>query len=137
MAKESGNLTVFGLETEFEGSLEFTDALVITGKFTGTIKSGGALEIEKTSVCKVDVMSADSIVVSGQVDGNIEARDRVELCSGSKVHGDINTARIRIADNVEFEGQVSMLEEIPDTDIFKTASQEYKQALIMKSDEAR
>ncbi|CAM4144195.1 polymer-forming cytoskeletal protein [Treponema peruense] len=137
MSKENGNLTVFGQETEFDGVLEFTDSLVITGKFHGTIKATGDLEIDRSAVCDVDVMNAESIVVSGKVTGRIEASERVELCSGSRVKGDIKTARIRISDNVEFEGQVSMLSEVPDIDIFSVASAEYKDALIKKTDEAR
>lgn len=137
MSKENGNLTVFGQETEFDGVLEFTDSLVITGKFHGTIKATGDLEIDRSAVCDVDVMNAESIVVSGKVTGRIEASERVELCSGSRVKGDIKTARIRISDNVEFEGQVSMLSEVPDIDIFSVASAEYKDALIKKADEAR
>lgn len=137
MSKENGNLTVFGQETEFDGILEFTDSLVITGKFHGTIKATGDLEIDRSAVCDVDVMNAESIVVSGKVTGRIEASERVELCSGSQVKGDIKTARIRISDNVEFEGQVSMLSEVPDIDIFSVASAEYKDALIKKTDEAR
>lgn len=137
MSKENGNLTVFGQETEFDGVLEFTDSLVITGKFHGTIKATGDLEIDRSAVCDVDVMNAESIVVSGKVTGRIEVSERVELCSGSRVKGDIKTARIRISDNVEFEGQVSMLSEVPDIDIFSVASAEYKDALIKKTDEAR
>ena len=137
MSKENGNLTVFGQETEFDGVLEFTDSLVITGKFHGTIKATGDLEIDRSAVCDVDVMNAESIVVSGKVTGRIEASERVELCSGSRVKGDIKTARIRISDKVEFEGQVSMLSEVPDIDIFSVASAEYKDALIKKTDEAR
>ena len=41
----AGNLTVFGQETEFDGVLEFSDNLVITGKFHGTINASGDLEI--------------------------------------------------------------------------------------------
>lgn len=137
MAKETGNLTVFGQETEFEGVLEFSDSLVITGKFEGTIKATGSLEIDKAAVCNVDKITAESIVVSGQVNGNLEGKERVELCNGSKVKGDIRTARLRIGENVDFEGQVSMIENMPDIDLFSVASSEYKNALIMKTDEAR
>lgn len=134
MDEEKRNLTVFGAETEFTGELEYDDDLVITGKFTGNIKSTGSLEIAKTVVCKVEKISAQSIVIFGTVTGNIEATERVEMCSGSKVYGDITTARLRIAENVDFDGQVAMLEEIPDIDLFSVASKEYKQALILKSD---
>lgn|SRR5574344_271883 len=134
--KTKKNLTVFGQETEFDGVLEFSDNLIITGKFHGTIKAKGSLEIDKSAVCTVDSITAQSIVISGNVTGNLHADERVEMCSGSRVMGDVETARIRIADDVNFEGQVTMLESAPDADLFSVASAEYKQSLILKSDEA-
>ena len=133
MATESGNMTVFGQETEFIGELSFTDSLVITGKFKGTIRATGSLEIDKNGVCTVDSISAQSVVVYGRVTGDIEGTEMVELCKGCKVKGDVRTANIRIADNVEFEGQVSMMEELPDADLFSMTSAEYKEALIFKT----
>ena len=130
---ENGNLTVFGKETEFDGVLEFTDNLVITGKFRGTINATGALQIDAGAECTVDSIKADSVIVSGTVEGNIEGRQTVELCNGSCIKGDIKTSRLRIADNVKFEGQVSMLEESPDVDIFSVASEEYKKSLIIRN----
>lgn len=135
--KEKKNLTVFGQETEFEGVLEFSDELIITGKFKGTIKATGDLEIDKTAVCDVDNIDAKSIVISGKVKGNLNASERVEICSGSKVSGDVKTARIRIADDVDFEGQVSMLDTVPDVDLFSVASKDYKQAMIIKTDDPK
>lgn len=134
---KKGNVTIFGQETEFEGTLEFTDSLVITGKFKGTINATGSLNIEKSAQCNVDSIVAESIVVSGSVNGNIDGKERVELCSGSKVKGDIKTARLRIADNVEFEGQVAMLDEVPEQDLFSVASEEYKKALVVKTQQVR
>ena len=46
-------LTVFGPETEFDGVLEFSDDLIITGKFNGKIKATGNLEVSKEAVCTV------------------------------------------------------------------------------------
>lgn len=134
--KENENLTVFGSETEFDGVLEFTDSVVITGKFHGTINASGNLEIEKNAICNVDNMKAQSVVISGQVTGNVEGKERIELCSGSKVKGDLTSARLRIADNVEFDGKVSMIDEIPSTDIFAVGSQEFKNSLVIRTNEA-
>ena len=69
------NFTVLGSETEFEGVLEFTDDLKICGRFNGTISAEGNLEIDKAAVCSVDTMSANSIIISGTVTGNIEAKE--------------------------------------------------------------
>ena len=132
---EKKNITVFGEETEFDGVLEFKDRLVITGKFSGKINAPeGNLEIAKNAVCKVDKIDANSIIVSGEVNGDMNAAERVEICSGSKVNGNITTARIRIANNVEFSGDVNMLEKEPEVDLFSVASAEYKQAMIIHSD---
>lgn len=132
---EKKNVTVFGEETEFDGVLEFKDRLVITGKFTGKINAGsGELEIDKNATCDVDNIDVKSIVISGKVKGNINASERVEICSGSVVDGNVTTARIRIANNVEFSGEVSMLEKEPDVDLFSVASSEFKQAMIIHSD---
>lgn len=134
MEPKKRNLTVFGPETEFDGDLEYSDDLVITGKFSGNIKSKGSLEIARTAVCKVGKISVQSIVIFGTVIGDIEASERIEMCAGSKVSGDVSTARLRIAENVDFDGQVTMLDEIPSVDLFSVASREYKQALVLKSD---
>ena len=134
MEPKKRNLTVFGPETEFDGDLEYSDDLVITGKFSGNIKSNGSLEIARTAVCKVGKISVQSIVIFGTVIGDIEASERKEMCAGSKVSGDVSTARLRIAENVDFDGQVTMLDEIPSVDLFSVASREYKQALVLKSD---
>lgn len=133
---EKRNITVFGEETEFDGVLEFSDRLVITGKFSGKINApSGDFEIAKNAACKVSTIDANSIIVAGgDVQGDMNAAERVEICSGSKVTGNITTARIRIANNVEFSGDVNMLEKEPDVDLFSVASSEYKQAMIIHSD---
>ncbi len=128
-------MTVFGAETEFDGTIKFSDRLVITGKFTGTIEApDGDLEIARGAVCDVDRMSVNSVVVSGSVRGKIDAADRVEMCSGSAVESDVTASRLRIAGNVDFSGQVTMIDSLPDMDLFTTASDEYRQALIVHSD---
>lgn len=132
---EKKNITVFGLGTEFDGVLEFKDRLVITGKFSGKIIAPtGDLEIAKNATCDVESIQASSIVVCGSVKGNMNASERVEICSGSMVESDITTARIRIANNVDFNGKVTMLAEEPETDLFSVASSEFKQAMIIHSD---
>lgn len=129
------NITILGTETEFDGVLEFRDKLVITGKFTGRITAPtGDLEVAKNASCSVTNIDVNSLVISGNVKGNLNALERVEICSGSVVESDITTARIRIANNVEYTGQVTMLDKEPEIDLFSVASPEYKQAMIIHSD---
>ena len=136
MAKNNNlsNLTVFGEETSFQGVLEYTDNLVITGKFEGSINSTGNLEIAKTAVCNVDSMSAKNILIAGNVKGNIIAESKLEMNSGSKISGDITTKKLRIADNVDFKGKVTMFDKVPDIDIFSVSGAEYKEIVQQKEE---
>jgi cytoskeletal protein CcmA (bactofilin family) len=128
---KSLNVTIFGEETDFSGELSFTDNLVITGKFSGTIKSGGNLEIAKTAVCSVDSLESESVVIAGVVTGNIKAPSRVEMQKGCKITGDVMTGRLRIADDVDFHGQVTMIDRDREIskDIFDLSPEEYKKLL--------
>lgn len=127
---EKKTLTIFGSETEFDGVLEFSDNLIITGKFNGKINSTGNLEISKEAVCTVELINAKSIIVSGKLKGDIFATDRVEFCSGANVSGDVTTNRFRVANNVEFDGQITMLDKEIDDNIFAVSSSEFKKSLV-------
>ena len=131
--KATRTLTVFGTETEFEGILEFTDDLVIAGKFHGKITATGNLEIARTAHCAVEKISAHSIIISGSVTGDIEAENSVELCKGGALTGNITTPRIRIDSHTEFDGQITMLEKMPETNLFASSSKEYKEAMVLHS----
>lgn len=132
---EKKNITVFGAETEFDGVLEFSDRLVITGKFNGKIIApSGDLQIAKNASCTVEKMTVNSLVVFGKLSGEINATERVEICSGSEVKSDISTSRIRIANKVEYSGQITMLENEPNVDLFSVSSDDFKQAMIIHSD---
>jgi cytoskeletal protein CcmA (bactofilin family) len=133
------NLTVFGEETDFSGELSFTDNLVITGKFSGTIKAGGNLEIAKTAVCSVDTLESDSVIIAGAVTGNITAPGRVEMQKGCKITGDVMTGRLRIAEDVDFHGQVTMIDRNREIsqDIFELSPEEYKKLLLDMMEETK
>ncbi len=129
------NTTVFGRETVFQGVLEFTDNLIITGQFEGTIHTRGSLAIAKPAVCKVDQIQASSITIEGKVSGNLEATDRIEMKSGSEIRGNVVTSRLRIADDVLFEGDVSMIRSDAEIDIFSASVPELKEAAFLSLDE--
>ena len=132
---EKQNITVIGEETQFNGVLEFTDHLVITGKFTGKIVAPkGEIEIARTSECDVESIDAKSIEISGKVKGALSASERIEIFAGSTVFSDISTAKLRIANSVDYSGNVTMLEAESDVDLFSVSSSEFKQALLVHSD---
>jgi cytoskeletal protein CcmA (bactofilin family) len=49
--------------------------------------------------------------------------------TGAEVHGDLCAGRLRIADNVLFEGHCSMVESADDVAIFSLSAEEIKAGL--------
>ncbi|AGT43921.1 bactofilin family protein [Treponema pedis] len=125
------NVTVLGKETVFDGVMKFSETLQIDGKFNGAIDSQGALIISKTADCRVQYVKAASIVVEGAVAGSLSAVDKVDLKPQSSVRGDITAGRIRIADNVSFEGSVKMIRNsgFTEKNLFSISSGQLKEQL--------
>jgi cytoskeletal protein CcmA (bactofilin family) len=100
--------TVFGKGTKFNGVLHFRNPLCIQGAFMGTIQGEGPLVIDKGAIAEVDRVAVASLIVMGTVRGPIFAADKVDMLPGSMVIGDVETSRLRIGDNVIFEGSCRM-----------------------------
>ncbi|MBN2434342.1 MAG: polymer-forming cytoskeletal protein [Spirochaetes bacterium] len=110
--------TVFGADTEFYGDLNYKQSLQVNGYFEGEIVSDGFLVIGKGAMVKANV-KAKSVIVSGEIHGNIEATDNIEIHENGKLYGNIRTTKLKIADGVVFEGNCEMIK--PDGEIKKAA----------------
>lgn len=103
--------TVFSETTTFSGELKFDTSLKIEGSFKGKIISKGHLIIGENAKIRANI-KAQSIVIAGEVKGNVEAQDRLELLPTGKLYGNIKTKKLKMADGVIFEGSCEMLKEI-------------------------
>jgi cytoskeletal protein CcmA (bactofilin family) len=131
--RDAPAVTTFGAETEFRGVLKFREPLRIRGSFKGTIDATSALFVDKGAVVEADKISVTSLTVAGTVIGEVRAVDRIEMLSGAIVRGDVETARLRIADGVLFEGQCSMTGVDEDVEIFSRPTEEIKSELLRSS----
>ncbi|MCB1137897.1 MAG: polymer-forming cytoskeletal protein [Leptospiraceae bacterium] len=108
---EIGNIaTVFGQSTSFHGILEFEKPLQINGRFEGEIITDGVLVVGEGAVVRANI-KAGTVIVGGEITGNIEARTRLEMLTSGRVYGNIRTAKLQIADGVVFDGNCEMIEE--------------------------
>ncbi|MDD5557590.1 MAG: polymer-forming cytoskeletal protein [bacterium] len=99
--------TVISPDAEFKGALKFKDSLRIDGGFDGEIDSQGTLFVGKTGLVKAEI-HVGNIVVEGKVEGNVTCDDKVELRSTAKMFGDIQAARLTIAEGVSIVGKCSV-----------------------------
>jgi cytoskeletal protein CcmA (bactofilin family) len=115
--REQEFTTVLGSSTRLDGKLQFTESLKINGYFEGEITSSGLLYIEEGATVVADI-SAKSIVICGEVHGNVIASDKVELLPGGALVGNVKTFNLRIADGVHFRGKCEMIKDPDSVDIF-------------------
>ncbi len=97
--------TILGADATFKGDLSFDSAAKLLGRFEGSIKAKGRVYVADGSCCKA-TLSAKEISVEGQVEGNIEAGDRVELKPTGKILGDVVASRMSMADGATLDGHV-------------------------------
>jgi len=97
---------VIGSSIKIKGELTGGESLTIDGTVDGRISlEGHTLTLGSNARIKADV-KADAVVVAGDLTGNIEARERVEIAPTGIVRGDVATPRISIADGASLKGSV-------------------------------
>lgn len=87
---------------------------------TGTIKSAGSIQIdgklEGDLQCEADAvigkdanikgnMTVNSVSILGTINGNVTAKDRIEMKSSARIMGDIKSKRLTVEDGVTFIGR--------------------------------
>ncbi len=103
----SAEKTILGPTLEIEGEIEGSEDLVIQGKVNGRIVSKKGLTIDETGDVNATV-TTEGLSVSGRLNGNVEASDKVEIRREGTMIGDIKAPRVVIADGAKFKGRVEM-----------------------------
>ena len=98
---------LLGKGSEFEGKLTFTGTVRIDGKFTGEIASKDILIIGDSAKVKADIESG-TIIISGEVTGNIRALKKLEILAPGRLHGNITAPVLLIEEGVIFQGNCQM-----------------------------
>ncbi len=81
------------LDGEIEGTVEVPEHRLTIGPH-GKLRAG---------------IKAREVVVLGEVQGNIEAGERIDIRKESKLVGDIKTGRINIEDGAYFKGSIDIV----------------------------
>ena len=104
----SKNVYVIGPTLVFKGELSADEDLFIEGRIEGTIAHHKMnLTIGKQGRVKADI-DATSVVIEGQLVGDIRSDGTVTLSKGADVEGNIFCARIVMEAGARFKGSVDM-----------------------------
>jgi cytoskeletal protein CcmA (bactofilin family) len=99
--------SVVGVGLIVEGEFTSDENVVVEGTVRGTLTTGEAISIGGDGIVEAD-LQAVSVVVAGQVTGNVSASARVDIQAGGRLVGDVKAGRLTIADGASFRGNVDM-----------------------------
>lgn len=98
---------LLGRGSEFEGKLTFEGIVRIDGKFTGEIFSDGTLIVGEGAKVKAEI-TVDTVIVQGEVVGNIRAKTGVELHAPGRLRGNMQAGSLVVQKGAIFDGNCVM-----------------------------
>jgi len=93
---------------EFEGKLCYEGTLRIGGTFKGEIYTNDVLVIGEGARVQAEI-EAGTIIINGEVTGNVVAKHRVEIHRPAVFRGNITTPSLMVDEGVIFEGSSKMV----------------------------
>lgn len=88
----------------FEGKIEGSGHVRISGRFKGDVEVDGTLTIDPGAHLGGSVR-AGSVIVGGEIEGNIESAQRVELQQSGVINGDVTAGSLTVAAGARMRGR--------------------------------
>lgn len=87
-----------------EGKIEGAGHVRIAGRFKGDVQVQGNVTIEQGSHVTGEV-KADTVIIGGNLEGNVDAGSRVELLSTGVLNGDLKAGSLTVAAGSRMRGR--------------------------------
>jgi cytoskeletal protein CcmA (bactofilin family) len=98
---------VLSSDVEIKGTLKFAGELTFDGKLDGDITSDGILNLSDNAVIKGN-LDVSSVVLRGKINGNVTAREKIEIKAKTELFGDIRAPKLVIEEGVTFVGKTEV-----------------------------
>src|SRR5216117_3261714 len=103
----SNSKNVLNSDVEIKGNLKFTGELTFEGKLEGEIQTDGTLHLGDSAVVNGNI-NAGTVIVRGKINGNILAKDKIEIKSKTELFGDVRSSKLVIEEGVTFVGKTEV-----------------------------
>jgi cytoskeletal protein CcmA (bactofilin family) len=97
--------TTIGVAAVFKGKLTGEGSYKVYGTVYGDSEIKGTLVLHETGYWEGSIF-ATNVVICGTVDGDIVAKDKLELAPTAKINGNVMGGVVAIADGAVFEGEI-------------------------------
>jgi cytoskeletal protein CcmA (bactofilin family) len=113
---------VIGPSIQINGDLSGEEDLIIQGRVNGTIQLREK-SLTVGSRGKVDAnVIAHSIIVEGEMNGDLYGSERVSIRKTGNVHGNIVSPKVSLEEGCRFKGSIDMDQEVIDKAFGKSAA---------------
>ncbi len=107
MSNTTGSKNVLNTDVEIKGNLKFSGELTFEGKLEGEINTDGTLHLGDAAVVNGNI-NAGTVIVRGKINGNVTAKDKIEIKTKTELFGDIRGAKLVIEEGVTFVGKTEV-----------------------------
>src|SRR6185295_17732269 len=107
MSNTAGSKNVLNTDVEIKGNLKFAGELTFEGKLEGEINTDGTLHLGDTAVVNGNI-NAGTVIVRGKINGNILAKEKIEIKSKTELFGDVRSSKLVIEEGVTFVGKTEV-----------------------------
>jgi len=97
--------STIGTGLVIEGKIEGDGDIHIAGNFKGDVRVNGDVAIEQGARVSAEI-TADTVTVGGQVEGNINATTQVKLLQSGQLIGDLKAKTLTVAAGSRMRGRV-------------------------------
>ena len=98
---------VLNSDVEVKGNLKFSGELTFDGKLDGEIHTDGTLNLGDSAIVNGHI-NATNVVVRGKINGNISAKEKIEIKAKTELFGDIRATKLIIEEGVTFVGKTEV-----------------------------
>ena len=105
---DARNTATIGKAVKIVGQIFTKEDLYVDGDVEGTIEShDNKVTVGPNGRVQASIRARD-VIILGQVQGNVETSDKVDIRKDAKLVGDITTSRISIEDGAMFKGSIDI-----------------------------
>lgn len=98
---------VLGSDVEIKGNIRFSGELTFDGKLDGEVQTDGVFTLGDGAVINGNI-NAQSVMVRGKVNGNINAKEKIEIKNKAELFGDIRATKLVIEEGVTYVGKTEV-----------------------------
>jgi cytoskeletal protein CcmA (bactofilin family) len=98
---------VLNSDVEVKGNIKFSGELTFDGKLDGEIHTDGTLNLGDGAVINGNI-NATNVVVRGKINGNISAKEKIDIKAKTELFGDIRATKLAIEEGVTFVGKTEV-----------------------------